>query len=617
MDNKLLCYFNFNNYFYEVFTDKDSKIYCKKFGTSKKASSISDVEIINNVIKKISEMKYKFFNTIEYNGEKLRLYLNLFNQKIYISKIENQKEVACDYYKYKKLYDMYNNPIIYNYEFLNNQDIFEGFNFRSDYLMDSNNPFNTTNGSNGTFGVFGEKNSTQPSLGYNVFSPSPSALNPTDSESNEEDNAVSIREERRRREDEKKCNRNKKIIKLIICGILVTVIVISSVVLTTKFKGENIEPTNETIIVEEIIENTDDKVLKEILESISDEEPWVIEQVIEQYQAENGIIQTEDDDSKTEDPNKETKVSKKTQKVINSINNNSNLTEKEKRFIVENFSTYFENNIKYIEDLDQLCYTLNNIQFVYDFLEEADIEELGKRGEYDPGTNIVTIYSDLEQVKTHEIGHAIGDFGVGASTYKLSEGYTELFNPNRDKSVYTTEQMMVLVLEQVYGKDFMRSSYFNRSLFSDIYDRFDINKQDTNIHWDLIRKCNSFLIKYEDYALDGFKTDEDILKEVKELFDELIIEYESLTGQRWEENELLKLCYDRFTGENTSGKNDYSIRDVCIDENGTYVYRIGKYVYVLVDVTEPTVEDLINGNIVNADLYSRTFDVTSDEIEIE
>ena len=91
----LLCFFNFNNYFYEVFTDKDCKIKCKKFGKSKEESPISDIEIINRVINKISAMKYALFETIEYNKEQLKLYFNSFNQKVYISKIENEKEVAC------------------------------------------------------------------------------------------------------------------------------------------------------------------------------------------------------------------------------------------------------------------------------------------------------------------------------------------------------------------------------------------------------------------------------------------------------------------------------------------------------------------------------------------
>ena len=54
----------------------------------------------------------------------------------------------------------------------------------------------------------------------------------------------------------------------------------------------------------------------------------------------------------------------------------------------------------------------------------------------------------------------------------------------------------------------------------------------TNKHWDLIRKCNSFLVKYEEYALDGIRMNEEGLKEIKELLAELEMEYEETTGKK-------------------------------------------------------------------------------------
>lgn len=603
MNNRLLCYFNFNDYFYEIGIDKNSKILCKKFGTKKQKASISDAEVIKSVIKKISDMKYVFFNEIQYNGEKLRLYLNLFNNKIYISKIDNQKEVACDYDSYKEVYDMYNNPIIYDYPF-GRQSPF------GNEQSSVDNPF-------GTQSLFGNGQSS-------VDNPFES-LDEFNTDSNQEDYYTRIEESRRRQAElkRKNKNKNKRIITVVVSGILIVVTVIASIAMIAKFRGNDFE-TEQNINIEEIIENTEDKVLKKILESLSEEEDWVIEQVIEQYQAQKENSQSEkyleEIGTGPEKTIKVEEMSKEAKKLIDSISTNNNLTEEEKELIIEYYSIFFENNMKYIKNSDELCDTLNSIKIIYDIKTEEELEELGIGGYYDSKTNEITIYRDSKEVITHEVGHAIGNLGMGQTTKQLTEGYNELFNPNRDSSVYSKEQIIVLILEQIYGKDFMREAYFNQSLFSDIYDRFDIDKGDTNKHWDLIRKCNSLLLKYEDYTLEEIKTDENILKEMEALFNQLKEEYESLTKKEWEKNELLKVCYDRFTGENTSGKNggekNYLIRDVYINSDGNYVYRIGKIFSVLVDVTEPTMEDVLYGNTVQSDLYSKTFDIISGEIEI-
>ena len=614
MNDKLLCCFNYSNNFYEIFADSDSRLFCKKIETNKTNTSISDSEIIGKVIDKIYEMKYKFFDEIKYKDEDLKLYLNLFNQKIYISKIDGEHEVVCDYKKYKELYDMYNNPIIYNYKSLINHEIFEGFNFQTDYSMEGFDHFTTNNN---PFGNNPESNSGHSNFGFGS-NPSSSYFGNSSSfgtVEDEEDDFLTRREkereqerERIRKEQERKHKRNKRIIKVMIAGVLVTVIVFSSVALKTKFKNNDIDNYNQ-IQIEYVLSSEDQDVLQKILEALGDEDQWVKEQVTEQYLSMHGNV--EEEAPKEEIKETTIKVSKETDQILESIKNNPNISNEEKEFIINNFTKFYEENSKYIKNIEEVCERFETLKIEYDIRSNADLEELGIRGEYNTQENDITIFSDEPSVKTHEYTHVAGNFGTGAADYRLNEGYTELLNPspNKDKT-YASEKTMVLILEQIYGKDFMRSAYFNNSLFSDMFDRFDLNKgTDINTHWNIIKDVNSFLVKYQHYSIDGLKQDEEAYAELKSLLLTLQNEYKEVTGKEWNDNELLKLCYDRFTGENTSDKHEgYEIQDIFFDNEG-YKYTLGKHLSPQVITSDIKIND---GEDSYVEFYSGSFDVSKD-----
>lgn len=195
-------------------------------------------------------------------------------------------------------------------------------------------------------------------------------------------------------------------------------------------------------------------------------------------------------------------------------------------------------------------------------------------GQYYPDENVIVIFDNQENIKTHEVMHALGNLGTGIADGKLSEGYTELFNPNHRKDVYPNERMMVIILEQIYGKDFMRKAYANQSLFNDIYSRFNIDKTDDNQHWNLIRDVNSFLIKYQSKDIRTLQGDPGVKEDTDRIIQRLKDEYKTVTGKEWDDNEVLKLCYDRITGEETSDKYEgFGIIDIYFDENGDYAFE--------------------------------------------
>ena len=293
---KLLCLFNYNGFLYEVFIDSNNAISVLKIGHQKEESPIKDYEIIQTIINKISSLKYMFFSQIEYNNEKLKLYYNTFNNKVYISKLEGINEIPCSYENYKALYDKYNNPILYDFldknnenkdplqfiipdslEFLNVESMFSPFrknNSRNtsrssgswETPSQSNNPFGTSSPSSNSWNSPSQSNDfwSSPSQGNNPFgdsSPSSSSWNSssyggnpfgTSSPSNDPWDSSSWGQPSNNPPKKKKSP--FKILKIAISGILITVVLATSAILTHHFKNIEIDPNNPEALPTETIE---------------------------------------------------------------------------------------------------------------------------------------------------------------------------------------------------------------------------------------------------------------------------------------------------------------------------------------------------------------------------
>ena len=566
---KLLCCFNYNNYFYEIFVNNIGKIYCRKIGKNSNKDNYSDSELIKRIIHKINVMSFALVENIKYKDNYLNVFRNSISDDIYVVSKEKDSYTLCDYNEYKTLYDLYNNSIIYNYDFYN-EDFDDDF---SSSKFDEDDDFELND-------EFIEKKSVK--------------------------------------KDKKK---KSKIIKLTVCGVVIAAVVfpVSFFVYENIIKPDYLNNTDD-VVIDVIEEENEDENLLKILELLKNEEPWVIEQVKEQYYADLDSNKNNNSDSNSS----EVVLSKDALKVVESIKNNKYLNDNEKNIIINSFSEYLNLLLKYCNNVDDLCERFSNVTITYDIKDDIEIKNLGAWGEYDTEKNTITVYKDLKEVITHEVSHMFGNFGLGITTCKLTEGYCEMFNPNRNFNQYKKEQLMIIILEQVYGEDFMRSSYFNESLFQNVYDRFDADLYETNKYWNLIRNVNSFLTKYENFSISDINKNEEYKNEMMIIISDLKNMYKELNGKEWEDNEVLNICFDMLTFSSTSkGSKDslehhMSLKDIYIDLDGGYSYKIGKVLTPIIDISNPSVDDYLSDeNVASADLYVKSFDIKSDGIKIK
>jgi len=627
---KLLSCFSYNKCFYEIFLNEKNKFTVKKVVTNsnKKEINKEDWEIAKKVLDKIADMKYKYFDTITYQNEKLNLYMNLINNKMYISKYDNEKEVACSYKDYKELYDSYNNPIIYNYSIKNMQYIFDDFIFNTSSSVSESNIYegalfnnnmfksdsinNSPFGSNGVFGstekqnssfgsngVFGSTEKQNSSFGSNgVFGSTEKQNTPFGNDFEKKSNA----NVQPKQINNKPKKNGIKFIKVLVAGVVITALVVSSTVLISKFSDRTAKDDKISEVKIELREDID-KTIESIKYELKDEEQWVVDQVIENYKQELGVSDKQIEDGRDV---KMGELSPKTQKLIKSIDSNMNIPEENKEKLKKGLAIFLDNHVEHIQNIEGLCQQFETVEVNYDLQGEGE-EGLDLGGQYDRQRNEIIIYKNTDAVWVHEMLHIVGDFGIGITTNKLSEGYLELNNPLRSTNVYPTEQTVVMILEEIYGKEFMEKAFLNGSLYSDIYEKFNITDHAYNEHWNMVKDVNAFLNKSQNYHVSGIKNNPELLSETKQMLDRLKVEYETVTGKKWEDNELLKLCYDRMTGENTSDKHKgYEITDIFIDENGEYKFEIGENVsYKIMEKNEEGYTEITIKNT----YVSKDFDV--------
>lgn len=427
---KLLSCFNYNSFFYELLVDEDSKIYVKKYGNSGNSkelfkSTISDNEIVMEVLKKIADMKYRLFDTIDYKGTKLKLYMNLFNNKVYISKIEDGIETACKYSDYRSVYDSYNNKIIYNHKFGTPQDIFDDFSFSmslkspfddsDDLWGETDNPWGDSedrkqsespwgvdrevgSNDNNPWSTDGNKDTEKDSFwGWDEgvhdtdddkqdhFEVSDSWGTPVEDPFRQfkmpEDTAIdrpTISTRPIEREPyTQNANKNSsgvKAIKLLIGGAIVTAMVVVSTALSARFGGIEIVQEEQEVNTEEVIDDINDDDFKHFIESMKEDgsEQWEIDQVVEQYAEIHGIEIPKKDD-KVEEMSTD-QLSERTNRLIESVNENKNLSDEDKELIIKSYTRYFENNAHYYEDIQSLCNILKKLKIEYRTDENPTME---------------------------------------------------------------------------------------------------------------------------------------------------------------------------------------------------------------------------------------------------
>lgn len=272
--------------------------------------------------------------------------------------------------------------------------------------------------------------------------------------------------------------------------------------------------------------------------------------------------------------------------IINSINNNENLTQEEKEFIIQTYAPIWQNNEKYINPYD-IASKLNNLKIEYNtnLIKSKKYKDISLLGEYtynneiikteeefeeniDKKHSLLKIYgaSNFEEVKrnsklldtfSHEINHINGTFDYNYST-PLSEGFTELSSPNQTNKYYKYEMFFNIILIETYGLDTIKEGYFNYGLEDAITNKIIENtgedKEETEINVsNLIYKINYFLNELR----VNEENSKDLIESFSKIIEEIQEDYKIINKDDLENNQLILLIIDWFMSTQNSSLNIY------------------------------------------------------------
>ena len=221
--------------------------------------------------------------------------------------------------------------------------------------------------------------------------------------------------------------------------------------------------------------------------------------------------------------------------------------------MISNFEAFFNDYVQYYsnENYEEICEKIANLRVVKNYSNR----EAGIEGQYNTSENTIYLYCDKENVITHEFMHMLGVFSVVCSGRDfITEGYVELLNPQRNIDTYGTEQIMVIILGEIYGQEFMMKSFFGESsLMVNLYNKLGLSYDQDNPHWMFIRdELSLYLAMVQKYHYSELMS-EAIKEDTLYIMERLKQEYETVTGKKWEDNEILKACFDLITQSNTLG----------------------------------------------------------------
>lgn len=190
--------------------------------------------------------------------------------------------------------------------------------------------------------------------------------------------------------------------------------------------------------------------------------------------------------------------------IIDVINNNPNLQESEKEYIINTYTPIWKEKSQYI-NFYELASKYRNLEIVYDSSAERGNSKKSERtntllgeynydgplvltmGEYEEvGYNkksYMTIYgaSSIEEVlldpeKRNTLNHELNHLNGGYSFYgeigmELSEGFTELTTPDLTSRTYKGDRLMNIIFIETFGIDAIEEGYYGYNLQSSLTNR--------------------------------------------------------------------------------------------------------------------------------------------------
>ncbi len=576
---KLLATFSYAENFYELYVDKYGKTSVVVIGKNK--HKVNNDEICKKVIDRINELRNEYFYSVDFKGEKVDVYFDGITDLFYFKKdgIRIKEEDS----KYLDLYKMYN----YLPEY-------------SKYDDDGDNIFDFP------YDDFERRSSM-----YSSY--------PDDDYFTADYNYKSNLKKQK-----------KKKLKIIIGSVALSVsLLVGSFVAIPKIiqAKDNSDEINRVEVTDtiDVSDTFDDPVIvyskpsdlspeeqirESIIEHCGEQPEWVYEDAINTYNEnkkwdrlwdalDNGASQEELDrinaeitaEIATEDKESNKKIdislaTERTNRLIEAINRNQNITDEEKNILVNGLFTTFQQDGKYFEE-ERFEYVL---KLLSDFkIDRAYLENnaplvlddgLKVGGLYTPGSNVVHIYTKRGSVGTlcHEVQHIIG--GMRDYTYvynKVNEGMTESYS--NVNSVYNTERQFYIIFEQIYGEEFFKETFYNKkimkSALEESFENIDYKK-----HYDLFVEINGFLINCQQKEIKELCEDPEYQNKVNKYFDALMDEYNEVNGLDWHNNNILVACQKILTGKKFDLPDNLSVDGIKKGEDGNYYFQYsGEYTY--------------------------------------
>lgn len=531
--NKLLGTFNYKGNLYLIFPSKNNNVNIKAIG--KKVDKEECKLAIETVIKEINNLRREFIGKFKYNGEVLELY----------------RDNICNLFFFKKdgkLLDMYDSKysdLYYSYNFAIYADYYNG------YSDDIDSYYYTQ-------------------MNY-------------------------IKKQR------------KKKIKSIIAGGLVTITLFTGTIgAWLGIKNHRLENNDDEIIIDtiEIYDNEErniednlsgyfisnvtntKSVEDQIREQLKDEEEWVIDAIIEDYHKDKAF---RDAIERGEKPNhfldeKEEinydNLSEKTSRIVNIINNNDNIKDEFKETLIKYYVPYFETNMKYISNswYEKICSKIETLNIVEDYNDLGYIiYEDGEKvdGYYISAKNEIVLISKLDSILTHEFNHVLGNLYIDYTMKDLiNEGMVENTNPDMRTSTYKEEQIFYTMIEQIYGLDFLKKSYYNGGIRLQAFNQgIELQEEDEL----LFKTVNDYLRNHRALSEEEKDNPEDIIQRDNAI-NILKNVYEYKIGESFYENPIINACIAILTKDNSliDVDDSFEISGIKLNEDETRSYIITK-----------------------------------------
>lgn len=277
----------------------------------------------------------------------------------------------------------------------------------------------------------------------------------------------------------------------------------------------------------------------------------------------------------------------RTNKMIDAINSNKNISQEDKDTIVNGlFNTlqldskyYDEKNFEYVL-LRLSNLTITRVETENGYCTQSDGFKAAGTCDFS-GLDII-LYGGDGSTLCHEVQHSLGLLFNNCSTgYKINEGMTETYSGNNQ--TYERERCFYILLEQIYGEDFFKEGYYNRKHIQDLFnDRF--GKEKGAEHIDLYTDIDHFLLKYQ-LEDDLFVSNNDeYLNEINELLNQLMNKYNEVKGLDWHDSNIFVTVCSMLTGKEYDLPDNLKFVGVKKDLDGKFYVEIkGNASYYVVD----------------------------------